>query len=89
MAGPSRYAIQVLPCPRPGSFPRVCKAMFMTDPNRRAVLAFGAVLALAPSIALTAPKPPVVLFVCPAGTAKSAIARELFRKRARDRKSVV
>jgi Low molecular weight phosphotyrosine protein phosphatase len=28
---------------------------------------------------------PKILFVCQAGTAKSAIARELFRKRARDR----
>ncbi len=57
----------------------------MTDPNRRAVMAFGAMLATAPAIALAAPKPLVVLFICQAGTAKSAIARELFRKRAKER----
>ena len=57
----------------------------MTDPNRRAVMAFGALLVTAPAFAWAAEKPPVVLFVCPAGTAKSAIARELFRKRAKER----
>jgi protein-tyrosine-phosphatase len=30
-------------------------------------------------------KPPKILFVCQAGTAKSAIARELFKRRARER----
>lgn len=34
---------------------------------------------------LAASLPPVVLFVCDFGTAKSAIARELFRRRARER----
>jgi protein-tyrosine-phosphatase len=29
-------------------------------------------------------RPPHILFVCPAGTVKSAIAREIFRRRARD-----
>ena len=66
-------------------FSCVRKAMFMTDPNRRAVMVFGAILAIAPSAVLSASRPPIVLFVCPAGTAKSAIARELFRKRAKER----
>jgi Low molecular weight phosphotyrosine protein phosphatase len=57
----------------------------MTHLNRRAVLVFGAMLAISPRAALAAGRPPVVLFVCPAGTAKSAIARELFRKRAQER----
>jgi Low molecular weight phosphotyrosine protein phosphatase len=57
----------------------------MTDLHRRAILTFAALLAVAPVAALAAPKPPVVLFVCPAGTAKSPIARELFRKRAKER----
>jgi protein-tyrosine-phosphatase len=30
-------------------------------------------------------KPPKILFVCQAGTAKSAIAREMFKKRAKER----
>ena len=30
-------------------------------------------------------KPPKILFVCQAGTAKSAIAREIFKKRAKER----
>jgi protein-tyrosine-phosphatase len=34
-------------------------------------------------------KPPKVLFVCQAGTAKSAIAREMFKKRAKERGIVV
>lgn len=57
----------------------------MTDPNRRAVLVFGAILAITPSAVLAVTRPPVVLFICPAGTANSAIARELFRKRAKER----
>ena len=57
----------------------------MTDINRRTVLATGAMFAVIPGAGLAAPKPPVVLFVCEFGTAKSAIARELFRKRAKER----
>lgn len=34
-------------------------------------------------------KPPKILFVCQAGTAKSAIARELFKKRAKERGVVI
>lgn len=57
----------------------------MSDPSRRVFVAFAfSVLAL-PALAPAAAKSPVVLFVCQAGTAKSAIARELFRRRASER----
>lgn len=36
-------------------------------------------------VAQTEAKPPKILFVCQAGTAKSAIAREIFRRRAKER----
>lgn len=49
--------------------------------GRRAVLA-GASLALAFGRATAACPPPKVLFVCPAGTVKSAIAREALKRRA-------
>lgn len=49
-------------------------------PSRRAII--GA-LALTPTIAVAAPCPPTkILFVCPAGTMKSPIARDLLRRRA-------
>ena len=58
----------------------------MIDTNRRTVLALGALLAAVPATGFAKPaKPPVVLFICEFGTAKSAIARELFRKRAHER----
>ncbi len=57
----------------------------MTNINRRAILAMSGMLMAAPVLGRAAPRPPVVLFVCEFGTAKSAIARELFRKRARER----
>lgn len=50
------------------------------DPNRRLVLALPLILAAAPATA--ACRPQVVLFVCPAGTVKSAIAREALKQRA-------
>lgn len=50
--------------------------------NRRAVVV---ALMAAPASAVAAPCPPQrVLFVCPAGTVKSPIARELLRARAGD-----
>jgi protein-tyrosine-phosphatase len=53
-----------------------------TLPSRRTV--FAAVLAAAPGVAVAGPcAPPSVLLVCPAGTVKSAIARETLRARAR------
>lgn len=52
----------------------------MTMIDRRFVLGTLAMLAAAPALARG--KPPVVLFICDYGTAKSAIARELFRRRA-------
>ncbi len=55
----------------------------MTVLSRRDLLAVSLILAANPVIA--APKPPTVLFVCEFGTAKSAIARELFRRRAKER----
>jgi hypothetical protein len=57
----------------------------MTVINRRTFLATGAALVVQSVPGLAASKPPVVLFICEFGTAKSAIARELFRKRARER----
>jgi hypothetical protein len=57
----------------------------MTDIDRRAVLALGAMLVAIPVAGMASPKPPTVLFICEFGTAKSAIARELFRRRARAR----
>jgi Low molecular weight phosphotyrosine protein phosphatase len=58
----------------------------MNDPNRRIFTVAALAFAVMPAIARSAqPKPPTVLFVCEFGTAKSAIARELFRKRARAR----
>jgi protein-tyrosine-phosphatase len=57
----------------------------MTDFDRRTILAIGALLAALPLPAFAASNPPVVLFICEFGTAKSAIARELFRKRAKER----
>ncbi len=53
--------------------------------SRRAIFASCAALAIWPIVGQAAPKPPNILFVCQAGTAKSAIARELFRKRAKAR----
>lgn len=50
---------------------------------RRSFLASGFAFAVVPLFA--AAKPKTVLFVCEFGTAKSAIARELFRRRARER----
>jgi Low molecular weight phosphotyrosine protein phosphatase len=58
----------------------------MTGISRRRVLALAVVANIIPSLAFAAPaKSPTVLFVCEFGTAKSAIARELFRKRAAER----
>ena len=57
----------------------------MTDIDRRTLLMATAAMAASPTITCAHPKPPVVLFVCDFGTAKSAIARELFRKRAQQR----
>ncbi|WP_331083973.1 hypothetical protein [Phenylobacterium sp.] len=50
-------------------------------PNRRLLLVLP--LLAAPLASRAAPcRPPVVLFVCPAGTVKSAIARETLKRRA-------
>jgi Low molecular weight phosphotyrosine protein phosphatase len=57
----------------------------MTFINRRTFLATSAALVAQSVTGLAAPRPPVVLFICEFGTAKSAIARELFRKRASER----
>jgi hypothetical protein len=54
--------------------------------------AVSALLLVAASTACThssASRKPVVLFVCQAGTAKSAISREIFRRRANERKIAV
>lgn len=57
--------------------------------NRRHVWLAGLALLAAPASAQASARgranPPRVLFVCAAGTAKSAIARELLRRRARER----
>jgi protein-tyrosine-phosphatase len=58
----------------------------MKPPDRRTLLVTGFAFAAIPIVAnAPLPKPPTVLFVCEYGTAKSAIARELFRKRATQR----
>ena len=49
-------------------------------PDRRLLITLPLMLAAAP--AAGACRPPVVLFVCPAGTVKSAIARETLKRRA-------
>jgi protein-tyrosine-phosphatase len=53
--------------------------------DRRGLLAFAAILFAAPAVAAHGANPcpaPRVLFVCPAGTVKSAIARETLKRRA-------
>jgi protein-tyrosine-phosphatase len=57
----------------------------MTELNRRAILVLALAATTAPRLALASRRKPVVLFICDFGTAKSAIARELFRRRARER----
>ncbi len=57
----------------------------MTYFDRRTVLTAGTLLPILLGAASAPAKPLTVLFVCQAGTAKSAIARELFRKRASER----
>lgn len=58
----------------------------MVMPISRRILILGAVAAptWAPFTVQAACRPTKVLFVCPAGTVKSAIARETLRKAARD-----
>ena len=58
--------------------------ILMSDFGRRLFLASAIVLVL-PGTAFARTIVPSVLFVCQAGTAKSAIARELLRRRARER----
>ena len=64
-----------------------------TEPNRRSITRRSFVTTSLVVAALTASgcaiqpatKPPKILFVCQAGTAKSAMAREMFKKRAKER----
>lgn len=58
-----------------------------TSQSRRRVLAtlLLAPLAALPAIAIARSHPPRVLFICQFGSVKSAIARELFRRRAAER----
>ena len=51
-------------------------------PNRRLILLALPVLVSPTSLAAAPCRAPVVLFVCPAGTVKSAIARETLKRRA-------
>lgn len=54
--------------------------------SRRGALLAGLALVVVAQPAMSRPRPvPRVLFICQYGTAKSAIARELFRRRARQR----
>ena len=56
--------------------------------NRRALLIASLLLTSGLSsgcVTQLSAKPPKILFVCQAGTAKSAIAREIFRQRAQER----
>jgi hypothetical protein len=60
--------------------------MKLSTMNRRGVLTIGALLFASHANAQALPcPPPRVLFVCPAGTVKSAIARETLRRRAAQR----
>lgn len=54
---------------------------FLSTPPRRAILA-GLAALFAPGFARAGCAPPEVLFVCPFGTVKSAIARETLKRRA-------
>lgn len=56
-----------------------------TGLNRRVVFAGGAALLLVPGPVGARMRVMRVLFICEFGTAKSAIAREMFRRRARER----
>ena len=60
---------------------------FSTRQSRRAVLGtmLLAPLAALPGIAVARSHPPRVLFICQFGSVKSAISRELFRRRAAER----
>lgn len=60
---------------------------YRTSQSRRAVLAtlLLAPLAALPGIAIARPHAPRVLFICQFGSVKSAISRELFRRRAAER----
>jgi protein-tyrosine-phosphatase len=54
--------------------------------GRRRFLASGMAILANPALATASPcRPPQVLFVCPAGTVKSAIARETLKRRAAER----
>jgi hypothetical protein len=53
--------------------------------RRRVVIGSAATLLLAACASLPSQAPPKILFVCQFGTTKSAIARELFRRRALER----
>ena len=60
---------------------------FRASQSRRAVLAtiLLAPLAALPGLAVARSRPPRVLFICQFGSVKSAISRELFRRRAAER----
>jgi hypothetical protein len=54
--------------------------------GRRAFVAAGLLLAASPAFGKRLPRRPLrILFVCQFGTAKSAIAREIFKRKARER----
>jgi protein-tyrosine-phosphatase len=56
--------------------------MTLSELNRRSLLA-GVLFMASPAVAASAScPPPEVLFVCPVGTVKSAIAREILKRRA-------
>jgi Low molecular weight phosphotyrosine protein phosphatase len=57
--------------------------------RRRVLIGSVATLLLAACASLPSQAPPKILFVCQFGTTKSAIARELFRRRARERSIAV
>lgn len=91
-----RYPVQAL-AQKPQRFPigNDKRAVRMTTPNskssqcsRRRVLvaSLAAVVSMvAPTTLIASKRAPRVLFVCQFGTAKSAIARELFKRRAAER----
>jgi len=70
----------------------VFKNIIQASLNRRALLIASLLLTSGLSsgcVTQSSTKPPKILFVCQAGTAKSAIAREIFRQRAQERRIAV
>jgi hypothetical protein len=81
-----RCSVQALPCSCTAAYGLCLQGSGrMTDVSRRTLILTGGLFAFIPLAARAGSRAPTVLFICEFGTAKSAIARELFRRRARER----